>query len=126
MWKDTTNPETNPQCLCEVVEKLECLLDNEANIVDSRIAGTIFASCYLQGSAEVSVNFKSTFPMSDYCLHKSAVLANSTEQFKNLGIVRFFPGDSTIELLRYNIDNPPISLPFNISYDLINKPVMLF
>jgi len=122
MWKDTTKTHSPNQSLFEVVEKLECLLDNASNIVDSRLTGTIFATCLVPGSNEVSVSFKTSFPMVDYCLHKNAVLANSTEQFKNLGIVRFYPLDSTIELIRYNIENLPISLPFNITYDLLNKP----
>ena len=62
--------------------------------------------------------------MSDYCLHKEAVLANSAEHFKNAGIIRYFPTGSTIELIRYTIENPPISLPFNVSYDLISKSVL--
>jgi hypothetical protein len=123
MWKDTSSKDSPNNCLFEVAERLECLLDNEGNIVDSRVVGTVFSTCLIQGSAEVSATLKTTFPMSDYCLHKDAVLANSVEQFKNVGIIRFFPSDSTIELLRYSIDNPPISLPFNISYDLLAKPV---
>ena len=123
MWKDTASKDSTNTFLFEVVERLECLLDNEGNIVDSKVIGTIYASCSITGSAEASLGFKTTFPMSDYCLHKDAVLANSTEQFKNVGILRFFPTGSCIELLRYTIENPPIALPFNLTYDLLAKPV---
>eukprot|EP00831_Metopus_contortus_P004601 TRINITY_DN11705_c0_g1_i2.p1 TRINITY_DN11705_c0_g1~~TRINITY_DN11705_c0_g1_i2.p1 ORF type:complete len:214 (-),score=31.18 TRINITY_DN11705_c0_g1_i2:92-733(-) len=79
----------------------------------------------MQGSPEVSLNFKTTFPIQDFCMHKDALLANSVEQFKKSGIVRFVPADNTIELLRYTIDNPPVALPFNLNYDLLVKPEFL-
>ncbi len=123
MWKDTAALDSANNCLLEVVERLDCLMDNEGNIVDSRVLGTVFATCSVQGSAEAAVSFKTTFPVNDYCLHKEAVLANSVEQFKNAGTVRFFPKGAAIELMRYTVENPPISLPFSISYDLLAKPV---
>ena len=126
MWKDTASKDSSNNCVFENMERLECLLDNEGNLVDSRIVGTIFATCSIKGSAEASVSFKTTYPMTDYCLHKDAVLANSVEQFKHVGILRFFPTGATIEVIRYSIENPPISLPFNISYDLLAKPVILY
>jgi len=121
MWKDTTSKDAQNACLFEVVEHLECVLDNEGTIVDSKIEGTVFTNCSVPGSAEVSATFKSTFPYSDYSLHRDIILANSVEQFKNMGTLRFYPSGVSTELMRYTVENPPIALPFNISYDLVSK-----
>ena len=125
MWKDTTNKDSFNKCLFEIVERLECVLDNEGSIIDSRVIGTIYANCDLEGSAESSMVFKTTFPISDYSLHKDVILAKSEEQFKNGGILRFYPTGSTIALMKYVVESPPIALPFSVSYNLSIKPVIL-
>ena len=124
-WKDTSSKDSANSCLFEVVERLECVLDNEGSIIDSRVSGTVYANCSIAGGAEVSTTFKATFPVTDYSLHKDVILASSVEQFKNAGVLRFYPNGTSIELLKYTVENPPIALPFNISYDLMSKPVLL-
>jgi len=126
MWKDTMSKESFNKCLFEVVERLECILDNEGAIIDSRVTGTVYANCDIEGSAEASITFKSTFPITDYSLHKDVILAKGADQFKNGGILRFYPSGSSIELLKYVVENPPIALPFSVSYNLVAKFVKLW
>lgn len=121
MWKDTMNKESFNKCLFEVVERLECILDNEGTISDSRVTGTVYANCDIEGNAEASVTFKSIFPITDFSLHKDVILAKGVDQFKNGGILRFYPSGSSIELLKYIVESPPIALPFSVSYNLVAK-----
>ena len=65
MWKDTKQNECKNTCGFEVVESLQCVLDNEGSMVDSRVVGTVFANCDVDENPEISILFKTIFPISD-------------------------------------------------------------
>jgi len=123
MWKDTITNESKNECIFEVIEQLECVLDNKGIIIDSRVTGTVYATCDVSGGAEASIILNITHPLTDYSLHRDIISNKNEEQFKERNVLRFYPTGGTIELLKYVIEDLAIELPFKISYNFLVKSV---
>ena len=71
-WKETSIPVQRNEIKTDVVETLECLLESDGTIIDSNLEGSVLIIPNLLHNSEISLHFKTTFPMQDFSIHKCA------------------------------------------------------
>eukprot|EP01012_Entosiphon_sulcatum_P031780 TRINITY_DN4048_c0_g1_i1.p1 TRINITY_DN4048_c0_g1~~TRINITY_DN4048_c0_g1_i1.p1 ORF type:complete len:441 (+),score=88.40 TRINITY_DN4048_c0_g1_i1:32-1324(+) len=96
-WRKSGVRYANNEIFFDIVEELDCIIDNNGQLVTSELHGRIEANSRLSGMPDVLCSFMNASILEDVCFHPCVRFARY-EQDRSLS---FVPPDGVFELMRY-------------------------
>ncbi|ESL09804.1 mu-adaptin 3 [Trypanosoma rangeli SC58] len=96
-WRDPMTKHTSNEIFFDVVEKLDCIIDCEGNLVRAVVRGAVNVNCRLSGMPDVVVRMANLDLVDDIAFHRCV----RRHRYEADRTISFVPPDGKFTLLEY-------------------------
>ncbi|EKG05087.1 clathrin coat assembly protein, putative [Trypanosoma cruzi] len=96
-WRDPLTRHTSNEIFFDVVEKFDCIVDCEGNIVRAVVRGAVHVNCRLTGMPDVVVRMANLDFVDDFAFHRCV----RRHRYETDRTITFIPPDGKFTLLEY-------------------------
>jgi len=115
-WRKAGVKYSNNEIYFDVIEEIDCIIDNSGAVVSCEVLGTIQCNCRLSGMPDISLTFGQPDIMQDCSFHPCVRFG----RWERERVMSFVPPDGNFQLVSYRVDRPfqmPIFVRPQISYN---------
>lgn len=99
-WRKIGIKHPNNEIYVDIVEEVDCIVENNGNVVSSEIQGEILGNCKLSGMPDLALIFMNPRILDDVSFHP-CVRINRWERER---VVSFIPPDGHFKLMNYRVN----------------------
>jgi len=115
-WRKSGVKYSNNEIYFDIVEEIDCIIDNNGALVTCEVHGTIEVNCRLTGMPDLTLTFSAPEMMQDCSFHPCVRFG----RWERERLMSFVPPDGNFQLVSYRVDRPvqlPIFVRPQISYN---------